>query len=354
MDNTIIQQGRFVQTNPAAAVTLQLRSDLDWMTVYNYTQIAANAAATGYKFYWQRGMVNAAGNTTGIEYRSNAGATAVDMTALAAGGFTLINSVEYATPARRPAGGALAVTNANPPVITDAASDLAVGEVVKFTSLNAQPQINGLDFTVTASTPGANFTIGNINLVNSVASATGFWRRVPFNPAYYPVRRYITFISSSATAGRAKVYMSVTHQFTVGQKVRLQLPGSVWGAYTQLNNVECTIVAVNEARAPAEPNNGGVDNNIVVDVDVSGLGAWGVFGAGNQSYPAATTYPFTPAQVVPVGENTAQAIISGVDILDDSTINTGYIGVLLGAGANGPAGQANDVIYWVAGKSFSV
>jgi len=29
------------------------------------------------------------------------------------------------------------------------------------------------------------------------------------------------------------------------------------------------------------------------------------------------------------------------------------IGMKLGAGINAPAGQANDVIYWTAGKSFS-
>ena len=333
-------------TSTGSAQILTLRSDVDWIECINYTKIAANAASTGYKFYWQRGM--AAG--TGIEYQSNAGSTAVDMTTLATGGFTLIDTVNYTLPAKV---ALTALTAATPPVITSAGHGLSVGEIVRFDTLDNQPQIGGIDFTVTAS--AATFTVGNISFANSTASTSGFWRRVPFNPAFYPRRRYITFISSSATAGRAKVYMSVTHDFIVGQKVRLELPGDVWGNYTQISGRECTIVAINEARAGAEPTNGGTANNIVVDVDVSGLGAWNVFGAGlNECYPASADVPFTPAQVVPVGENTATALSAGTDILSDATLNTGYIGIQLGAGTNGPAGVANDVIYWRAGKSFNV
>jgi len=351
MDNTIIQQGNF--TSAGTTKILTLRSDLDWMNVYNYTQIAASSASTGFQFYWQRGM--AAG--TGIEVQGNAASTATYMLTLAAGGFTLIDSSSTTLPARRPAGGVIAITNANPPVVTDAAHDLSVGEIVRFTSLDNQPQIGGLDFTVTAVAAGATFTVGNISLANSTATTSGYWRRVPFESLYYPRRRAITFISASATAGRAKVYMSVTHTFVVGEEVRLSLPGgsAVWGNYAQLDGTACTVLSTGEARAGAEPNNGGTANNIVVDVDVSGLGAWNVFGAGgNQCYPAAAAVPFTPAQVVPVGDDTVIALAGSYSGLEDATYNTGYIGMQLGAGADAPAGQANDVIYWVAGKSFSV
>jgi len=344
MSNTIIQQGTF--TSAGTAQTLNIRSDVDWMWIYNYTQIAANALSTGYQFYWQRGM--AAG--TGIEYQSNAAGNAVDITTLAAGGFTLIDSSDTTLLA---AAALTGLTNANPPVVTSAGHGLVVGDIVRFDTLDNQPQIAGMDFTVTAS--AVTFTIGNIALANSTASTTGNWRRIPFDPIYYPRRRFITFISASATAGRAKVYLSVTHNFTVGQRVRLSLPGDVWGNYSQLDGRECTVVAVNEARAGAEPNNGGVANNIVVDVDVAALGAWNVFGAaGNQTFPAAGDVPFTQAQVIPVGEDTGDAIAAATDILADATRNTAFLGMQLGAGVNGPAGQANDVIYWTAGKSFNV
>ena len=66
MENTIIQQGKF--TSDGAAKNLAIRSDVDWMVVYNYT----NAAATGddsVKFYWQRGMDNG----TGVYYYKDGG-----------------------------------------------------------------------------------------------------------------------------------------------------------------------------------------------------------------------------------------------------------------------------------------
>lgn len=346
MDGTIIQQGRF--TSDGTARVLQIRSDLDWMWVYNFTQIDANAAATGYKFYWQRGFAD----DTGLEYQSNGAATAINLLTLAAGGFSLIDSVNFALPART---AVTALTAANPPVVTAAGHGFVVGDIVRFDNLDNQPQIAGIDFTVTAT--GVTFQIGNINLTNSTASTAGFVRRIPFDAAFYPRRRYITYVAQAANAQQAKIYMSVTHGFTVGQEVRLSFPGgaAVWENFAQLDGRIATVVAVNEARAGNEPNNGGVANNIVVDVDVSGLGAWNVFGAGNnEAYPAAGDVPFTPAQVVPVGEDTGQALTSMVDILGDATVNTGFIGVRLAAGADSPAGQANDVVYWVAGKSFSV
>ena len=345
MDSTIIQQGVF--TADGSAKILTLRSDIDWMSVINYTKIAANAASTGYRFYWQRGLSDG----DGFEEQSTGAATEIDLKVLGAagGGFTLIDSSDFTLPASVALTG---ITNASPPVITSAGHGLSIGDIVRFTSLDNQPQIGGIDFSVTAV--AATFTIGNINLSNSTASTDGNWRKVPYESLYYPRSRFITYISSSATTGRAKIYMSVTHTFIVGEKVRLQLPGSTWNNFSQLNNRIATVVAVNEARAGTDPTNGGTANNIVVDIDVSGLGSWLTFGAAsNQGYPADGEVPFTPAQVVPLGEDTAQALTSGTDMLADQTYNTGYLGMNLGAGADAPAGQANDVIYWTAGKSFS-
>lgn len=347
-DNTILQQGRF--TSDGTAKILQIRSDVDWMRVYNYTKIAADAAATGYSFYWQRGLAQG----DGFEFISNAGSSAIDLTVLGAngGGFELINSLD-----NNP-GAASALTGlsaANPPVVTSAGHGLSVGDIVRFSSLNNQPQIAGIDFTVTAS--AATFTIGNINLANSTASTSGNWRKIPFDAAFYPRRRAITYVSQASNAAHAKIYMSVTHQFTVGQEVRLQFPGGsdVWENFAVLDGTLATVVGINETRAGNEPNNGGTANNIVVDVDVSALGNWNVFGAANnEGYPASSLVPFTPAQVVPVGEDTAYALSQGADILADATLNTGYLGMKLGAGTNGPAGVSSDVIYWVAGKSFNV
>jgi len=346
MENTM--QGTFTSATTAAKI-LKIRSDLDWMHVYNYTKLAANTASTGLQFYWQRVMP--AGS--GLEYKNNAARDATHLKLITSGGFTLIDSSVMTLSARMPVGGAMTITGATPPVVTTV-HDLSVGEIVRLTNVTGAPQICGTDFTVTAVTGATNFTIGNISLDTSAAGTAGYWTRIPYQPLYYPSNRYITFVAASATAGRAKVYMSVTHGFTVGQKVRLKFPGAVWGTYTELDGTACTVVAINEARAGAEPNNGGVANNIVVDVDVSGYGNWNVFGGAALCYPKADELPFSQAQVVPIGQNTATSLAAGVDILEDSTINTGYIGIKLGSGADGPAGVANDVIYWVAGKSFNV
>lgn len=348
--NTILQQGRFTSTG--ASVTLDLRSDLDWIKVYNETAAAQAAADLAYEFYWQRGMATAGGQQ-GL-FWTKLGTVANDPVTVgqfaAAAGFVLVDS-SIVTPGT--ANALTAITGANPPVVTTAATLPAVGDIVRVTNLDNQPQIGGLDFTVTAA-GGGTFTIGNITLANSVASTAGFWRRIPFDAMFYPRNRYITWIENAVNP---KVYMSVTHGFTVGQQVRLVLPGgaAVWENYAALNGVQATILAINTARAGNEPTNAGIANNIVLDIDTSTFGVWNVFGAANnESYPAAAEVPFTPAQIVPIGEDTAQALTTGVNILGDATRNTATLGITLIGGAAGPSGAANDIISWVAGKSFSV
>jgi hypothetical protein len=86
MDGTIIQQGTFTSTG--ASVTLNIRSGVDWIELINYTQIAANAVATGYTFNWQFGMPNG----IGIETQSNGAGNAVDIVPTAANNFVLVDT----------------------------------------------------------------------------------------------------------------------------------------------------------------------------------------------------------------------------------------------------------------------
>jgi hypothetical protein len=69
------------------------------------------------------------------------------------------------------------------------------------------------------------------------------------------------------------------------------------------------------------------------------------------TFPLVAAYPFTPAQTIPVGEETDQ--FSNPNLLDDATINTGASGLVLDGGAGGPAGQSGDVIMWIGGKTFN-
>lgn len=345
--DTVVLSGRFTSTG--AAVTIPLRSDLDWIRTYNLTALTQAAADLAFEFYFQRGMAQGSGI-----FWTKLGTVANDpvtVGALAAGtGFSLIDT-SITIP-----GAAIAVTGitaANPPVVATGTTP-TVGQIVRLMGLDNQPQIGGIDFSVTAVNAGVSFTIGNINLTNSVATTAGFWRLIPFDPIFYPRRRFITWVENAVNP---KVYMSVTHGFTVGQQVRLYFPGgaAVWENYAALDGVQATIIAVNVARAGNEPNNGGVANNIQLNIDTSTFGAWNVFGAGNnEAYPDAASVPFGPAQVVPIGEDTGFALTAGVDILADATRNTAILGVTLAGGAASPAGANGDVIFWMAGKNFSV
>ncbi len=323
-------QGSFTSTG--VAKILQIRSDVDWMMVYNYTQAATTqATGRGVQFYWQRGMAV----DTGLEYKKTNSTDALNMVALASGGFTLINNTVNVPGA---AIALTAVSNATPPVVaTGSTAGLNNGDIVRLYNVTGGQQLGGIDFTVGAVTANTSFTLAYMRAI--VAATTGTWRRIPFNPYYYPQSRVITKLSA---ASQAIVTFSVTHAFTVGQKIRFIIPTVTAAAYgmTLLNQVEATIVAINAADAD------GITNTITVDVDTSAMTAF--------AWPLTADPVHSVAQVIPVGENTAQAISSGSDILGDSELNQGYIGMQLAAGAQAPAGSNGDVIYWVAGKSFNV
>jgi hypothetical protein len=185
------------------------------------------------------------------------------------------------------------------------------------------------------------------------AAGPGTYRVIPFDPYFYPPIRIITKIAVATTgtaaagnpamsADQALVTLSVTQNYTVGQEIRFIIPTVTAAAFgmTELNGVEATIIAIGDT------DSDGATNTIRVAVDVSGFTAF--------AYPVTADPRTTPAQVVPIGENTAVALQYGQNILADATVNTAYIGILLQAGVTSPAGSEGDVIYWVAGKSFSV
>ncbi len=327
-DNTIIQQGRF--TSAGSAVNISLRSGVDWMKVYNITQMAASqTTALGVEYYWQLGFPQAAM----IEYKkagaANAGANLVVYST--SGGFTYVDSslqsygVVNAT--------VTAVSNASIPVVSNSGTNgLVAGQIVRLNTIAGAQQLGGIDFTVGYNT----LTTGTFSLdymSQIVAGTTGNWMLVNYDPIYYPRRRYITKISQ---ASLAVVTLSVTHGYKVGQLVRMVVP-AVFGM-TQMNGLQATIVAINTTTTSG--------NTITLDIDSSAFTAF--------AFPVTAVYPFSPALVVPMGEDTAEALVLGQDILSDATVNSAFIGMQLAAGANSPAGSSSDVIYWVAGKSFSV
>ena len=323
MDAAIIQSGRF--TSNGQAKTLQIRSGFDWIQTYNLTQITTPANVT-LQSYWQFGMPTG----QGIKYNGSGGANTLQLTALAVNtGFTPVDS------AGNPLSAAVAttnVTNAQRPVIsTGDTSGLVAGSIVRITSNINTRQINGYDFAIDTINANTNFRIASLlaTATDGTAAQAGQYRIVKFDPLYYPRSRYIANITQAA---QAVVTLTVPSGYKVGQVVRF-IVSSAFGM-VELDQQVATITAVDDTLAT---------QTITVDIDTTTFTAF--------KFPGTADYAFSPAMVVPVGENTAQAISSGVDILNDATYNTGYIGVILAGGANSPAGANNDVIYWVAGKS---
>jgi hypothetical protein len=325
MDAAIIQSGRFTSTG--VAKTLQIRSDFDWIQVYNYTKTTGNGTAvtgSGFSFYWQVGMPVGGGIFTG---KAAGAATLVEDQIAANAGFTPVDSSGY------PLGAAFATTNisaANPPLILAATTPL-VGDIVRLYNNTLAREVNGYDFSVQTVNPGVSFTIGGAfnAAVDGNGAQPGLYRVVRFDPLYYPRSRYIMNITQAA---QAVVTLTVPSGYVVGQSIRFSVPPQF--GMIQLDQQVATIVAVNDALAT---------QTITVNIDTTAYTAF--------TFPLNASYPFSPAMVVPMGENTAYAIAQAQNILSDATYNTGYIGVILASGANSPAGANADVIYWVAGKS---
>jgi hypothetical protein len=327
MNGTIIQQGRF--TADGSVQTLSIRSDFDWIKVFNETAAAQAAADLGYEFYFNRGMTNGRGWVwTKLGTVANDPVTVGQIAANS--GFFLIDSTA------NPVGAAIAqtaITNAVQPVVTTANTGiLATGSIVRLHGDTGQTNTQGFDFEVDTVVANTSFrmrwALAAAPLV--AGNGDGFYRHVAFDPIFYPRNRHVVNITQAASA---VVRLSVTHGYTVGQQVRFTVPAEF--EMVEMDGLIGTITAVSTA-----------NNTITVNIDSTGFTAFG--------FPVVGQVPFNWAQVTPFGEDTAQAITSGVDILGDSTLNTGFIGVSLAAGNASPAGNNNDVIYWMAGKSFAV
>lgn len=327
MDNTIIQQGRF--TSDGENVTLSIRSDVDWMMVYNTTEAAAaQTTALGVKYYWQRGFPAGAKWTT---FKSNAANAANLEQYITSSGFTLVDDSDAPTYGTLNAT-ITAISAAAIPVVTNSGTNgLVAGDTVRLTNVTGAQHLGGMTFTVGKNTLTTT-TFSLDYMVQIAAATTGSWSKLKNRSSFVPQRRFITSITQ---ASQAVITMSVDHGYSIGNTVRLIVP-AVYGM-TQMNGLLGTVVDSTISAA---------DNTITVDIDSTAFTAF--------AFPTTGAVPFTFAEVVPVGENTAEALATGHDILSDATDNLGEIGMLLVAGANCPAGAANDVMYWVAGKSFSV
>lgn len=325
-DNTIMVQGSF--TGTGGSITLPLRFGVDWMRVYNLTVAAADqTAAIGVEYYWQNGMP--AGY--GLEYLKSNAANAANLTQyLTSGGFTLVDSSAQAAGVINAT--ITAISNAAIPVVTNTGTNgLLAGNIVRLFNVASGQQLGGMDFTVGYNTLSATtFSLDYMSQI--VAGTTGSWMLVPYDPIFYPRRRYITEITQASSA---VVTLSVTHGYQVGQLVRMVVPAAF--GMTQMDGLQATIVAINTTTTTG--------NTITLDINSSAFTAF--------AFPVSADVPFSFAEVVPMGENTAEALDQSVNILSDATVNTAFIGMVLAGGADSPGGQDGDSVIWQAGGVFN-
>lgn len=298
-------RGTFTTPATLVPVNIALPSGYDYIKIINLTDYNTPAAT----------IVMAEGNAAGIAgsavtYTGN-GATPNVLTQRVAitGGFSFVSDSGSAS-----LGAPVAITaiTAATPAVASSASTVVAGDVVRIYGTTGQLQSSGLDLTVTAVNPGVTQSFGFLPAAGFAAAATaGFMMKVPFDPRFYPRRRFITAISA---ANPAVVQLSVVHDFHVGEKVRVIVPAAF--GMPEINNALATITAESHALGVGT-------NSITLDIDSS---AYTAFAFPTSAVAAAgVSYP----QIVPVGEAASGAY---ANLLDDATQNRSFTGVQIDTG----------------------
>jgi hypothetical protein len=332
--NTLIQQGSFSSDGKDKIITM--RSDVDWVKVYNLTNIAGTTQWAGTEWFWQREMAN---NDSVTNYHAAASQVISTSTSIIGyNGVTNYPGISLIDSSANPVGALdttiTAVSNAAPPVATlTSTAGLNAGDIVRMINIVGGQQLGGIDFTIGNGTFDAtHFSLDYMATI--VAGTTGSFRKIDFDPLYYPRKRFISAVTSAASA---VVTLTVTHGYTIGQKVRFSVPAAY--GMTQLDNLQGTITAISTA-----------NNTVTVDINSSAFTAF--------AFPLTAAAPFTQALMMPIGE--CVEVIAGKIPMDDATYNTGYIGFKLGTSATAavalasPGGTTDDAIKWMAGKSFNL
>lgn len=330
MDGTIIGVGNFTQTANNPAVTIQIPSGVDVLRIKNWTQIAAGGNISF--FEWNSNLGNQAviDPTRGMTIAIN-GAMALS----AVGSFVVYNPnlQNFET-----VSGAVAITNINAGtgvILTGTTTGLSVGSLVRLSNLGnaAALELAGPLFLVTAVNAGVSFTVAPLPTPTAaIGATTGFYRIVQLG-LFAPRVRLLFNVSQAAAA---TVTTNIPHGYQVGMEVRFSVPMISATEYgmTQLDGQVGTILTVPTS------------TTFTVNINTTGYTAF--------AFPAAGNYPFTPASVNPFSDNTAIALaqVPPLSSLEDSVLNTGFIGMTLLGGANNPAGVNGDFITWEAYKAM--
>jgi len=316
-------------TSDGAVRSITLPSGYDSFELINITDAGSAAAAT--PVMRAKGYSSLPAGYAYLNLKTNGAATLALESMITTAGFTFVTDSGDQTPGAAVA--LTAITAASPAVISSA-SPAVVGDIVRVYSTTGMLQVGGWDFTVSATNPGVTQTIANLPAggadLNFAAAATaGFIRVIPFNPRYYPpARRIVDIVQGASTV----IALNVTHNYVVGQQVRIMMPAG-WGM-PQINGLLGTITAIGTAVSTST-------NTITVNIDSTGFTAF--------AWPtsAVSALGIGVPEVVPVGE---AATVPYANLLDDATRNISYSGVIVGTGV-----QTTGKIYqWIARRGQSI
>jgi hypothetical protein len=278
-ENLIV--GSFTSDASSQIIDLNPLHNVLSVDLANITKFGSAAASTEVMTaHWELGYTN---GWALRQLKTNGAATLQIPSMVTTLGISVLDTADQ-TPGPLVATGT-AISQAATAVVSDASTTTltANSTVVRMINTTGMLQIAGMDFTVGTVNAGVSFQLRYLDSSGFGAAATNAdWRIVPFDPQFYPRRRYITGITQAASA---VITMSVAHEFSVGETVRIFNPDSNFGM-GQINGQLGTITAVTT----------GATNTITVDIDSS---AYSAFAFPTSAVAAAgITFP----QVIPVGD----------------------------------------------------
>jgi hypothetical protein len=333
--------GRFTSTG--VATFIPIRSGVDRMQVTNETVSYAAGAGTGAKFEWQVG--DALGRGTIYTKTAVTNALAIGQIAATAGFYYTDTSISVLGALNNGSTAITAVSTATPPRVTcGSTTGMSTGQIVRLYAVTGAGQLNGYDFTITVIS-GTTFDL-TYGPTLAVAGTAGNFRVVQL-PFFNPKEREITKIlktggavggGGTLGAGLTRITYAAPHQYQIGQSVRVVIPSSVFGM-EELDGLQATIVNIGQNDANS------TTNTIDINIDSSAFTTF--------TFPVDGGPSFSPAQTLPIGMDTADAISQNQYEFSDATLNTSQLGITLMAGTGSPAGVAGDIITWIAWKSVN-
>ena len=335
MPFTIVTQGTFTQPATAVGMRIPLPSSADYFVTTNLTQMATTQnPGRCVRGEWYGSGLTA--RNDGLRWTKTDSFSAINInnfsTSTASDGFTYVTSF----PQPEAAVTGTAITAANPAVVT-MTNTYSEGDVVVLYGTTGMLQISGMAFTI-SSVSGAGFTLLGLDASGFAAPATAvIARRIP---PYMPVEPRFLYVTDISQATQAVVTVSEAHNYVVGQKVELTVPGSF--GMTQINNFSLpgnlppVVVAVGTY-------------TLTLNVDSSAFTAF--------AFPASTSSPTAQlfATLAPAGQSTQFNPITGVQTgynFQYPPFHTGQFipYMYVAAGAQSPGGSASDVIVYQAYK----